>query len=129
MKLNYVFRSFHNVLFLFYFSTLTWVLLALLQTFPADQLWGVIARGVSNQSELQDVDDCMGAIRSELAKPTVRSWIGTGVAVNVLKLDATRAWRDHIPGLGVKLEGGLLRDDTGNHLFLAMLRRGWINHS
>ena len=70
----------------------------------------------------------MAAIRTELAKPSVRDWIGTGVAVNVMKLNATRAWRDHLPSVGVKLEGGLLRDDTGNHLFLSMLRRGlgWV---
>ena len=92
---------------------------------PADQLWGVISRGVSCQSHLQSVDDCLAAIRAELSKPTVRDWLGSNVEVNVERLCATHAWRDHLPSLGVKVEGGLLRDDTGNHLFLFMLRRGW----
>lgn len=92
---------------------------------PADQLWGLISRGVSCQSHLQSVDDCLVAIRAELSKPTVRDWLGSNVEVNVERLCATHAWRDHLPSLGVKVEGGLLRDDTGNHLFLFMLRRGW----
>lgn len=91
---------------------------------PADQLWGIISRGVMNHSHLQNVEDCMAAIRQELGKTTIRDWIGTNVKVNVEKLDSTREWRQHIPKLGVKLEGGLLKDDTGNHLFLSMLRRG-----
>ena len=93
---------------------------------PADQLWGIISRGVANRSELQNVEDCMDAIRSELSKVTIRDWLGSNVKVNVWKLNAVRAWRDHLPGLGVKLEGGLLRDDTGNHLFLSMLRKGMV---
>ena len=91
---------------------------------PADQLWGVIARGVCNQTELQNIDDCMEAIRVELAKQSIKDWIGANVVVNVKQLDATRAWRDHIPNLKVKLEGGLLKDDSGNHVFLSLLRRG-----
>lgn len=92
---------------------------------PADQLWGIIARGVCNRTELQNIDDCMEAIREELGKPSIKDWLGTNVRVNVQPLPATRNWRDHIPALGVKLEGGLLRDDSGNHMFLSMLRRGW----
>lgn len=98
--------------------------LSFIRVAPEDQLWGVISRGVSNQSHLQNVGDCMAAIRDELAKTSIRDWLGSNVKVNIQKLDSTRAWRDHIPQLGVKLEGGLLRDDTGNHLFLSMLRRG-----
>lgn len=93
---------------------------------PADQLWGVISRGVANKTQLLDVDDCVEAIRTELRKPSIQDWLGgSNVTVNVQKLSATRNWRDRIPNVGVKLEGGLLRDDTGNHLFLSMLRRGW----
>lgn len=95
-----------------------------------DQLWGIIARGVCNQSQLQTIDDCMEAIRTELAKPTVKDWLGANVKVNVTELSATRDWRQHIPSLGVKFEGGLLKDDTGNHLFLNMLRRGvWLGET
>lgn len=97
---------------------------------PEDQLWGVIARGVANQSHLQTVDDAMDAIRKELGKVSIRDWLGANANINVLKLDATRGWRQHIPAAGVRLEGGLLRDTTGNHLFLSMLRKGecfWQN--
>jgi len=94
------------------------------KTCPEDQLWGIISRGVGNQSQLLDVQDCMDAIHNELRKPSIQQWLRTNVQVNVRKLDATRDWRKHIPNLGVKLEGGLLRDQDGNHLFLSMLRRG-----
>lgn len=66
----------------------------------------------------------MQAIRKELSKQSVRDWLGTNVVLNIRKLSATRDWRNHIPSLGVKLEGGLLRDDTGNHMFLSLLRKG-----
>ena len=66
----------------------------------------------------------MDAIREELSKPSIRDWLGTNVELNIWKLSATRDWRHTLPNLGVKLEGGLLRDDLGNHLFLSMLRRG-----
>ena len=87
-------------------------------------MWGIISRRVGHQQQIQDVDDVMDAIRDELTKPTMRDWVGPNTVINVCKLDATRGWRDHIPSLGVKLEGGLLRDDEGNHMFLSMLRRG-----
>ena len=66
----------------------------------------------------------MDAIKDELQKATIKDWLGANTKVNVTKLDATRTWRDHIPGTGVKLEGGLLRDSEGNHLFMALLRKG-----
>ena len=63
-------------------------------------------------------------ISEELRKPSIRDWIGTTTKVQVEKLDATRAWRQRLPALGIKLEGGLLKDDEGNHFFLSMQRRG-----
>lgn len=66
----------------------------------------------------------MEAIRAELGKQSIKDWIGPNVIVNVKQLDATRAWRDHIAELKVKLEGGLLKDDSGNHVFMSFLRRG-----
>ena len=66
----------------------------------------------------------ISAINDELTKPSIRGWIGPSTHVNVCKLNCTRDWKDHVSGTGVKLEGGLLRDDEGNHLFLAMQRRG-----
>jgi hypothetical protein len=49
---------------------------------PADQLWGVISRGVANKTQLLDVDDCMEAIRTELRKPSIQfkssAPLGTG---------------------------------------------------
>ncbi len=41
-------------------------------------------------------------------------------------MNCTRDWRNHIPSLGVKLEGGLLKDDTGNHFFMTIQRRGKV---
>ena len=68
------------------------------------------------------------AIAHELSKPSIKDWIGPSTQVSVRKPNATRDWRNHLPSLGVKLEGGLLKDEDGNHLFLAMRRRGdiWV---
>lgn len=79
---------------------------------------------MGHESSLQTPDDVAEAIRSELSKPSIKDWVGPTTTVNIRKLDCTRDWRNHLPSLGVKLEGGLLRDDEGNHLFLSMLRRG-----
>lgn len=76
------------------------------------------------ESDIQDPDDVAAAITSELSKPSMKDWIGPSTMVCVTKLDCTRDWRNHLPSLGVKLEGGLLKDDEGNHLFLSMRRRG-----
>jgi len=75
---------------------------------------------------LQDPSDVIAAISSELSKATIKDWVGGGTQISVKKLDATRSWRSHLPGTGVKLEGGLLKDDAGNHLFLCMQRRGFF---
>ena len=64
------------------------------------------------------------AIQSELTKPTVKDWVGIQTRVEVKKMNATHSWRAHLPATGIKLEGGLLRDDEGNHMFLCMQRRG-----
>lgn len=79
---------------------------------------------MANESGILDPDDCINAVRSELEKPTIKEWIGGSTRVSVQKLDATRAWRTQMPKTGVRLEGGLLKDDTGNHLFMCMQRRG-----
>lgn len=89
-----------------------------------DQLWGILSRWIAHESGLLDPGDVMTAISSELSKPTMKDWIGHQTQVSVQKLDATRSWRSLLPGTGVKLEGGLLKDGTGNHLFLCMQRRG-----
>lgn len=90
----------------------------------SDQCWGIISRRICSQSDLQDPTDVIAAIHDELTKPSIRDWIGPSTTVNVRKLNCTRNWKDHVSGTGVKLEGGLLRDDEGNHMFLAMQRRG-----
>ena len=41
-----------------------------------------------------------------------------------IQLNANNSPRSHLPGVGIKLEGGLLKDESGNHLFLCMQRRG-----
>ena len=89
-----------------------------------DQLWGIISRRIGHESSLQDPADVSEAIAQELSKPSIKDWIGPNTRVCVRKLDCTRDWRNHLPSLGIKLEGGLLKDDEGNHLFLSMRRRG-----
>lgn len=77
-------------------------------------------------SSLQDIDDVIRVIESELSKASIKDWIGPATKVQVQKLSCTRDWRNHLPGLGVKLEGGLLKDESGNHMFLSMRRRGLV---
>ena len=79
---------------------------------------------MGQESDLQNVDDVAAAITHELAKPTIKDWLGSSTHVQVKKLSCTRDWRNHFPDLGVKLEGGLLVDESGNHLFLCMRRQG-----
>ena len=95
-----------------------------LPAFNQDQLWGIISRRVGYEQNIQSADDVVTSERDELCKPTIRDWIGPATRIRVERLNATRDWRGHIPSLGVKLEGGLLRDDTGKHFFLSMQRRG-----
>ena len=66
-------------------------------------------------------------VKDELSKPTIKDWLGPNSRLRVEKLDSTRDWRQHLPTQGIKLEGGLLRDDTGNHFFMSLQRRGQEN--
>lgn len=66
----------------------------------------------------------MKVVLDELCKPSIKNWVGASSRIKVEKLDATRDWRAHLPSTGVKLEGGLLKDDTGNHFFMFLQRRG-----
>ena len=79
---------------------------------------------MAHESSLQNIDDVAAVIQHELSKPSIRDWIGPSCRVNVRKLECAHDWRSHLPSLGVKLEGGLLVDQSGNHLFLSMQRRG-----
>ena len=79
---------------------------------------------MSCESEILDPTDVIAVVRDELQKPTIKDWLGRGTTVSVQKLDSTRAWREHLPSLGIRLEGGLLRDSEGNHCFVCMQRRG-----
>lgn len=78
------------------------------------------------EQNIQDADDVVASVKDELCKATIKDWVGPSTRVRVEKLDCTRAWREHIPALGIKLEGGLLRDDTGNHFFMSLQRRGEV---
>jgi hypothetical protein len=80
---------------------------------------------VGCEQNIQSADDVVSVVHDELSKPSIKDWVGSGTRLRVEKLDCTRDWRGHLPSLGIKLEGGLLRDDTGNHFFLSMMRRGW----
>ena len=79
---------------------------------------------MSNEDSLQNDTDVIAAVKDELTKSSIKDWLGPQTKVLVSKLNCTRDWRQRLPSLGVKLEGGLLRDDTGNHMFLSMQRRG-----
>ena len=95
------------------------------QTHNQDQCWGIISRRVAHESTLQNDADVISVIQDELSKPTLKDWLGSQTRLAVRKLDGTHDWLSHLPGLvKVKLKGGLLKDDTGNHLFLALQRRG-----
>ena len=76
------------------------------------------------EQNIQSADDVVAVVHDELSKPSIKDWVGSGTRLRVEKVDCTRDWRGHLPSLGIKLEGGLLRDDTGNHFFLSMMRRG-----
>lgn len=89
--------------------------------------WGIISRRVGCESNIQDADDVVRIITDELCKPSIKDWVGPSTRVRVEKMNCTRDWRNHIPALGVKLEGGLLKDDTGNHFFMTIQRRGTGN--
>lgn len=94
----------------------------------SDQLWGIISRRVAHESSLQNTDDVAAAISHELSKPTIRDWVGPTTRVQVRQLHSTHDWRSHLPSLGIKLEGGLLKDESANHLFLSMPRQGSKNN-
>ena len=57
--------------------------------------------------------------------PSLRSWIGMNSEIHCEKLNAVHAWKGHFQTpQQVGFAGGLLEDDTANHCFLMMLRRG-----
>lgn len=89
-----------------------------------DQLWGIIARRLASSDKLQSTNDIVCEIAKELAKPGIKSWIGQYTEVVVELVENYHTWRDHIASIPIKLEGGLRDDDTANHLFLYLLRRG-----
>ena len=66
----------------------------------------------------------MACITDELGKASIRDWLGRTTRLKVEKMDCARDWRQHLPNTGVKLEGGLLKDNTGNHVFFSMRRQG-----
>ena len=89
-----------------------------------DQLWGIVARRISNEPKLLDPSSTINVIESELKRPGVRQWVGTTTHLNVGKLDATRDWKVQWDPQGSKLEGGLLEDSTANHSFIFLCRGG-----
>ncbi|CAE6950458.1 unnamed protein product [Symbiodinium sp. CCMP2592] len=89
-----------------------------------DQLWGCLARRIANESKLLNPDDVCHVLLSELQKASMRAWLGPNTEVLVERLVCVRDWRNHLPTIGVGLEGGLLKDSSSNHMFFFMLRRG-----
>ena len=72
-------------------------------------------------------EDTVATIKAELSRPGVRAWLGSTTELHVEKLDVVRCWRDHWKSQGIGLEGGLLEDSTGNHVFLMMQNKGIRN--
>lgn len=89
-----------------------------------DQLWGIVARRISNEPKLLDPTSTIQVMESELKRPGVRQWIGATTHLNVDKLNATRDWKVQWDDQGSKLEGGLLEDSTANHAFIFLSRGG-----
>ena len=95
-----------------------------------DQLWGLIARRIASCDKLYSPASVITTITQELNRPSLRSWIGMNSKINCQKLDAVRTWRDQFQqAQRVGYSGGLLEDDTANHCYLMMLRRGHVNVS
>ena len=91
-----------------------------------DQVWGVLARRISNCDSLLDANDTIKVVRDELSRPGLRAWIGSNVELHVQKLDAVRDWKQVWKPQGIGLSGGLLEDASSNHVFLMMTRKGGI---
>ena len=90
-----------------------------------DQLWGILSRRISACDRLYSPQSIIEKIVDELHRPALRSWIGLASEIHCQKLDSVRAWKGHFSSTEqVGLSGGLLDDDTANHFFLMMLRRG-----
>ncbi|CAE6970633.1 unnamed protein product [Symbiodinium natans] len=59
-------------------------------------------------------------VAAEASRPGLKRWLGEETLVKTMKTNSVRAWSAHLEQLRVGYEGGLLKDDTGNHFFLAM---------
>ena len=70
----------------------------------------------------QDVWAVASKIKMILEKPTLQDFFN-GAEVSVEVLDGCRDWLSWSASLGAVLEGGLLRDDTGNHAFIFLCRK------
>ena len=91
-----------------------------------DQMWGILARRIANADSLMDPTDTMNCISTELARPGLRSFIGSSTEIRVQKLDCVRDWKSHWEKHGVSLSGGLLDDATANHCFVMLQRKGGV---
>ena len=90
-----------------------------------DQLWGVLARRISNCDSILHAEDTINIIKEELSRPGVRAWLGSTTELHVQKLDACRDWKSMWKTQGISLKGGLLEDTSANHVFLFLQRKGW----
>lgn len=94
-----------------------------------DQLWGVLARRISNCDSILHAEDTINIIKEELSRPGVRAWLGSTTELHVQKLDACRDWKSMWKTQGVSLKGGLLEDVSANHVFLFLQRKGWLGEA
>ena len=90
-----------------------------------DQLWGVLARRISNCDSILHAEDTIKIVKDELSRPGVRAWLGSTTELHVEKLDACRDWKAMWKPQGISLKGGLLEDVSANHVFLFLQKKGW----
>ena len=90
-----------------------------------DQLWGLLSRRLGRSTDLYDDVSVCDAIRSELTKPSLASWINGKVIVECMR--NYRDWKAHVkahcpitfdPGIGVGIVCLLLGATYANKCLL-----------
>lgn len=89
-----------------------------------DQIFGILARRVSNTDQLFDDGDVRNLLSQELHRPGLRAWFGASTEVDVTKLDAAYDWKKHLSCQGTSVSGGLLVDSSANHVFMFLQEKG-----
>ena len=73
---------------------------------------------------LQCPDDLCRIFCEVLSKPTLKKFLGASTVVCARRLPVVRCWDKFLEGYKVNMHGGLLKDNTANHFFSFLARRG-----